>query len=517
MEFRGSVSHKCEIPFKSVSLNANEELTTRGVTLIDSLLVNDADSDKYSIHLLLKNNKRQSINLRSKDAVAFLQVDREIDDVFAGLVGPACETEAYVNGVMCQALMDSGSQVTTISRSFYTQNFRDTPLQPLSKDGFNIEGAGGQNVPFDGFIKIKMRFPNNIVGFRNEVDTVALVCPDTVYSRRVPVIVGTNTFRTLGMVCKNVLGSTFTSTIPVRSEVAYAYHDSLIRSDGKVVTVKIISKDPIELKPGAIIELKGNCRDPVPITRDALLLQGVGALPRGLKIINGLIPTVGHLPNVKVLLHNTSKSVARVNPRDINVELHVIEHETSIDTAGKNINSFFQGVKQQPTQAHGSRSSVISDENNASEEIDFDFSDSPLDEESIARIKVKLRSFSDVFSKHEYDVGRTDAIEHEIKLLPGPVIRERPRPIPLRDFEDARRHIQSLLDANIIKPSNSPYASPVVLVRKKSGQKKLIISFWGPAALHFRVRHPKMQCGGVQVAVFIFINRVKQQCQHGMI
>ena len=38
MEFRGSVSHKCEIPFKSLSLNSNEELTTRGVTLIDSLL-----------------------------------------------------------------------------------------------------------------------------------------------------------------------------------------------------------------------------------------------------------------------------------------------------------------------------------------------------------------------------------------------------------------------------------------------------------------------------------------------
>ena len=108
--------------------------------------------------------------------------------------------------------------------------------------------------------------------------------------------------------------------------------------------MKIIGKDQIELKPGAIIELKGNCRVPVPITREALLLQGVDALPRGLKIINGLIPTVGHLPNVKVLLHNISKSVARANPRYINVELHVIEHETSIDTAGKNINNFFQGV-----------------------------------------------------------------------------------------------------------------------------------------------------------------------------
>ena len=71
------------------------------------------------------------------------------------------------------------------------------------------------------------------------------------------------------------------------------------------------------------------------------MLQGVGTLPRGLRIINGLIPTVGHLPNIKVLLHNTSKSVARVTPRDMNVELHVIEHKTSINTA-KHI-QFFPG------------------------------------------------------------------------------------------------------------------------------------------------------------------------------
>ena len=40
-----------------------------------------------------------------------------------------------------------------------------------------------------------------------------------------------------------------------------------------------------------------------------------------------------------------------------------------------------------------------------------------------------------------------------MKLTPGPDIRERARPIPPRDFEDCRNHIQSLLEAKIIKPS----------------------------------------------------------------
>ena len=55
--------------------------------------------------------------------------------------------------------------------------------------------------------------------------------------------------------------------------------------------------------------------------------------------------------------------------------------------------------------------------------------------------------------------------------------RERSRPIAARDLEDAHTHIQELLDADIIRPSNSPYASPIVLVRKKSGALRLTVDY----------------------------------------
>ena len=109
--------------------------------------------------------------------------------------------------------------------------------------------------------------------------------------------------------------------------------------------------------------------------------------------------------------------------------------------------------------------------------VEFNFGDSPLSEAEKDRIKLKLSKYSDVFSQHEFDLGCTSAVEHDIKILPGPTIRDRPRPIPSKDFEDARQHIQSLLNAGIIKPSYSPYASPVVLVRKKSGKLRLTIDY----------------------------------------
>ena len=39
----------------------------------------------------------------------------------AGLVGEPCDTEAWLDGVQCNCIIDTGSQVTIISQSFYSR------------------------------------------------------------------------------------------------------------------------------------------------------------------------------------------------------------------------------------------------------------------------------------------------------------------------------------------------------------------------------------------------------------
>ena len=55
--------------------------------------------------------------------------------------------------------------------------------------------------------------------------------------------------------------------------------------------------------------------------------------------------------------------------------------------------------------------------------------------------------------------------------------REPCRRIPPADFQDARDHIQDLLRRGIIRESSSPYASPIVLVRKKNGDIRLCVDY----------------------------------------
>lgn len=100
----------------------------------------------------------------------------------------------------------------------------------------------------------------------------------------------------------------------------------------------------------------------------------------------------------------------------------------------------------------------------------FNFGDSPVPSEWKERLSQKLAQKSNVFSTNEWDVGLAKGVEHHIRLTDNTPFRERSRRVALADLDDLRRHLQGLLAAGIIKESRSPYASPSVFARKKSGK-----------------------------------------------
>lgn len=107
----------------------------------------------------------------------------------------------------------------------------------------------------------------------------------------------------------------------------------------------------------------------------------------------------------------------------------------------------------------------------------FNFGDSPIPLEWKERITRQLNNMPDVFAHHDLDFGRTDKVKHHIKLSDETPFKLRARPIHPQDIEAVRRHIQELLDAGVIRESESPFASPIVVVRKKNGQVRLCIDY----------------------------------------
>ncbi|PIO32203.1 hypothetical protein AB205_0160660 [Aquarana catesbeiana] len=67
--------------------------------------------------------------------------------------------------------------------------------------------------------------------------------------------------------------------------------------------------------------------------------------------------------------------------------------------------------------------------------------------------------------------------EHKIRLEEDKPFRERVKRIPLGDLEDLREQLAELKRTGIIKESRSPYASPIVVVKKKNGSLRLCIDY----------------------------------------
>ena len=90
-----------------------------------------------------------------------------------------------------------------------------------------------------------------------------------------------------------------------------------------------------------------------------------------------------------------------------------------------------------------------------------------------------LKEYHDIFSLEKCDMGHTNATKHKIVLKDPdtPPFKEHFCRIPPPQLDEVREHLKLMLDAGVIRPSNSPWCNAVVLVRKKDGSLCFCIDF----------------------------------------
>ena len=88
-----------------------------------------------------------------------------------------------------------------------------------------------------------------------------------------------------------------------------------------------------------------------------------------------------------------------------------------------------------------------------------------------------LLTYADVMACSIADLGRTNRLRHRIDTGNAHPIRQPVRRIPPHRREEVRRLLDQMLEKRIVEPSSSPWASPVVLVRKKDGSTRFCIDY----------------------------------------
>ena len=118
-----------------------------------------------------------------------------------------------------------------------------------------------------------------------------------------------------------------------------------------------------------------------------------------------------------------------------------------------------------------------------SEVVESDFLISPGDIYPSRKVELKdaevspemLQKFDDLcdkhqdaFSKNNQDIGKTQLIEMEIDTGNSVPLAQSPYTLPLKHYDWVRKEIETLEKAGVIERSLSPWASPVIVVPKKS-------------------------------------------------
>ncbi|XP_037875869.1 uncharacterized protein LOC119630446 [Bombyx mori] len=107
----------------------------------------------------------------------------------------------------------------------------------------------------------------------------------------------------------------------------------------------------------------------------------------------------------------------------------------------------------------------------------FDKLDCDLtNEEDIAKLRTLLNKYQHLFIRG-YPTTRVKTGELEIRLKnPNKYVERRPYRLSPIERERVRAIVKELMEHGIVRESKSPYSSPIILVKKKNGDDRIIIN-----------------------------------------
>ena len=339
-----------------------------------------------------------------------------------------------VEGVECQALVDTGSQLTTMSKSFFEQKFTGTKLISL-QNILKIQSVGGTSLPYHGYFDAQINLP---ISDRHTLDMSVpiVVVPDTSYNIKVPLLLGTNVLNNL----LSVPETPKVSALKVAKQSLELEQRHLEKSKGVLSQVFALSDISIPARTGVITNGKSTVT--VPIRQQMALIQQCSD---SIVVLPSVIDVKQGSAEVPVEIVNTLDHDIFIRQGKKIAEIHKVTMET---TKGEEDSEFLNS---------------------------FDYTDiSPSDKIELQTFLLKNR---DCFAMSFSEMGCTNVVQHTIDMYDETPIKEKARPVPPGMYDELRAHLTELLNAGVVRESKSPFAANMVFVRKKDGTLRLAQDF----------------------------------------
>ena len=381
------------------------------------------------------------------------------------LIGPNNEDIVKIDDFSYRALIDSGSQVTSITEDLWKEHPKLRNVA-LSSADVSIEGASGHRVPYLGVIPVSLTIMNVVYE-----DVPAFVVPTDKYRRDVPILIGTNVIRTSKRDQQIKGGVNYMKLLQIENPAWHAAFSNTTNSEpgdqrGSIGYAKYIGRSVRVIPPGKeediICQAPSNQGFPYTVVVENLLQTS-----SCLKVSN-LVADIGPNCRVPVRLCNISAKPIVIKRNSRLAQLSSILRVDDIPVQEQSGNS--------PSTA-SVRSATVTD-TVPTIIPNLDLSKSALENEAqTQQLDNLLHEFSDVFSSNSLDFGCTSTIKHSIPLIDDQPFRLPHRRIPAAQYQAVKDHLKGMEESSGIRRSKSPYASPIVIAHKKDGSLRICIDY----------------------------------------
>lgn len=370
-----------------------------------------------------------------------------------------------VNGHDFSCLLDTGSEVSTMSESFYNQHLSEHELSDTRKF-LKLVAANNIQIPYLGYIEVDVEilsceFSN--VGF--------LVSKDITDGNHLHGILGCN-------ILKHVRSFTKDEDIMYdnsRQEETWNTVNSALdiaENTDRISFVKVAGRESIRVPANSMKVIISSTRQNRKGETYAAAVQAIhgtaGSLPRNVMVIDTFAKVENGKIPVRVI--NLGTEDIWLKPKSRIGTLHEVDVIRSTD------DEYDVNVDEKTVFVHKISSST-EQVDNVMPNLKFKLGDANLTQSQKEQFDHLIQKHIDAFCTDDNDLGYTTLIKHPIKLTDDASVRVPHRRIPPHQIDEVKQHIRKLLDQDIIRKSNSPFASAVVIVRKKDKSLRLCVDY----------------------------------------
>lgn len=382
-------------------------------------------------------------------------------------MSPCPHLDVLIGGVLIPCLIDTGSMVSTITESCFIQYFESRGQEQLrSCSWLQLRAANGLSIPYIGYMELDIELCGRMV---TRCGVLVVRDPPGGLRSRVPGVLGMNV---LGRCYRELFGHhgpalfnfpPVSCAPPSVFQALQHCHQGREQSSVDMTKVRVRGPRVCRVSGGTIKFVAATCAEQLAGST-VLFEPSESGLPEGLLASPALVRVIGGSVYVPVVnMGNSDVLLFRRRVLGTLVRVHVV----SLPMGITEVRPCTASAYSQGTQV---ASSTVPEQIAA-------LNLSALPEVEQEKVRALLSRYQTVFSEHDGDLGCTSLISHDIPVLDDIPVRQRHRRVPPSEYEVVRAHINQLLESQIIRESCSPYASPIVLVKKKDGSLRLCVDY----------------------------------------